>query len=551
MTGGLVLGLPIALALLPASETLRAEIPSAHPFVVVDGSSAGVIVGPDSLRSRCAVRSEPLLPQPGVGWTSYAIDHSHRWQQELQVVTLTGPFASVRDDTCGVWLTFGAGMFDDGALSRALSGVASRAVSPMFPMKIDVPTPIGRFAFTVPAVVSSRVRATLEEGQLRLEVRVALIDGTFVHTTSRIAIRADRGSIVLRRVGRSETGYGGPSFERLREEAVRFGRSLGDKDTILADALCAGTLGLVCPREEAAKAAGRLVDEMVPRVVDQTVETGLDGALIQVEGAIAAMIRHRITPIDGRPDIAFGLHVAADPIVRTSGMHVPLCLRGEIESGAYGGVPGVARLPEEVAPPTTESDAVIGVELGKPALNLILHVLWRSGWLRERGTDPALIASLPHEAGALAFDVTGFEPLLPPTLLLDPTDDSFPIMLGAVKVGMWGDRTVLAQARTALRFQTRSGQVVGVAALESVGVHCARSRAGKTMLEPCLSDLLPLFRDVIADRTVEQRIAGSELVARLPRLAFGGLSLQYGDIDVRARGGRLHIRLPIAARLKP
>jgi hypothetical protein len=72
-------------------------------------------------------------------------------------------------------------------------------------------------------------------------------------------------------------------------------------------------------------------------------------------------------------------------------------------------------------------------------------------------------------------------------------------------------------------------------------------------LTPCLSDLLPMAREVIEAAPLQRRIPGGALLAMLPRDPFKGLGVEWSDLHASLRDGppRLHIQVNARTKARP
>ena len=525
---------PLALTVLPAPSTIEVDVPSDKPFLVAEFHAALpklAPIGSSSLLSRIEVTRSPELTGPGLSLTTFRVVHGHRWEQSVTVPGLTGPFVRGDEPVCGLSLALGAGVFDTSGASSAVASLARSKVDAVFPLTIRTDTPLGPFAFTLPKARDTVVRMQPGNGVLAFTFRVELEDGTFVEVRGSMAIDENRGAPVLRRVGDPVVQYGGASFDRLREEARRFGFGLGQYDTALADAVCAGSLGLLCPRQEAAALAGQMVDAQLPDIVRRTVAQRLDGALGTIGEALGSLVRRRWAPLRARPDVEWTFSLATAPVISTAGVVLPLCMRFAIPppqtdasvSGPVRFGPGAGGAPE----PAVDRGAVIRVRMQLDALNAVLFVLWQSGVLREKVAGVA--AALPAPMRALAFDWTGVEPLLPPVIGPPQSAGSpktLPVVLGALRIGRLGERDVLAHAIADMELRAGKADWTLSARARELTTSCAQPGSGGTRLTPCLSDLAPLVNDTLEHAPIEQTFPGSELLARIPALSFASLALR-------------------------
>jgi len=391
------------------------------------------------------------------------------------------------------------------------------------------------------------------DGTLTFSVRVELVDGTFLEARGHMAIDEVGGAPQLRRVGDPEVRYGGASFDRLRQEARKFGYGLGNQDTVWADVVCAGSLGFLCPRQEAAAIAGRMVDAQLPDLVRRTVAQRLDEALGTVGRSLGELMRRSWSPLRERPDVKWTTTLAAPPSISKEGIVLRLCMRSHIPPPQVdASIRGPVLHAEPALRATAlrpDKGAVIRVRMDVNALNAILFVLWQSGVLRDRAAG--VTAALPAPVRALAFEWTGLEPLLPPVVSEPEPDRSgmLPVVLGALRMGRWDRRDVLAHATAEVSLKSGTGPWTLSARARTLATNCAERVGSGTRLTPCLSDLVPIVKDTLEREPVEQTFAEADLLARLPELTFSALTLQLRNARASVEGPPAALVLEVDAEI--
>ncbi len=182
------------------------------------------------------------------------------------------------------------------------------------------------------------------------------------------------------------------------------------------------------------------------------------------------------------------------------------------------------------------------------AINQAMYFLWQSGTLRELGHGSAMLDALPEGLRNLAFDVKGFDPALPPTVEAQAHQYGIPVVLGDVALGAWENRQVVGHAIASIGVEPSGDAVELRARFEQVSVNCVESST-RTRLTPCLSDLLPAVRDMLAERPFTHHFSGADVLGRLPALTFQGLRLELSNLGARTPPGPSSLRVKVDARI--
>jgi hypothetical protein len=123
------------------------------------------------------------------------------------------------------------------------------------------------------------------------------------------------------------------------------------------------------------------------------------------------------------------------------------------------------------------------------------------------------------------------------------------MVLGDVTLGAWENRRVIGHAIASIGVEP-SGEAVELRArFEEVSVNCVESTTSSTRLTPCLSDLLPAVRDMLAERPFTHRLTGADILGRLPALTFQGLRLELSNLQARTPPGPSSLRVKVDARI--
>jgi hypothetical protein len=242
-------------------------------------------------------------------------------------------------------------------------------------------------------------------------------------------------------------------------------------------------------------------------------------------------------------DVEMTFRLARPPEVSTDGIGLRLCakvdLDGERVDPAITGPPLVdAELPE--LPPPGKG-ARIDVRLNAEAVNRIVYALWQLGELRKWGTSTQILDQLPDEVRSLAFEVSGFDPRLPP--VLDAAESR--IAVANVAVGRWGERTVFGHATGSFELATVGDDVEITAEVDRMAVSCATMAGSGHRIEPCLSELLPMVRERMQEQPPRFRIDTSGLVRALAGHTVHGLRLRLTPPQVAWKNGGMDVRMSV------
>lgn len=185
-------------------------------------------------------------------------------------------------------------------------------------------------------------------------------------------------------------------------------------------------------------------------------------------------------------------------------------------------------------------DAVVGAE----AIQQTLYLLWQSGLFDAWGRRADVLASFRAElADRLTLELEHLDLRLPPVVVgAHPRCDGFALRFADVAIGHLSDgRTAVAHADVCATPSVRDGRLELTATLLSAGLNCVRFAAG-THLEPCLSDVVPLLKERIAERRpsfplslpIPERLFHVSLVQ--------GGSLSLAGFSASTAGELMHVR---------
>lgn len=504
---------------------LRGSPVEAHP---------GIGVGPLAIRDRITSTLVPSRETTGIDLLTYRVEYGHRWLEEAVVPSIVGPFDQEGTYVCGLSVWLGAALFDTNAEARGVKAMLVRKLRRASPFKVSKETPIGTFRFTFSPVRDADIRFHLVTGSARLDVRIELEDGTYIEGDTRLAIESVSGTPALKRIGDAHTSFDGPSFTRLRREAIDFGATLGSNDSDGTGLFCLMTLGVGCVLSSlAADAAAEKIDKEGPATVNGELSKAIDDALAKVNQSLSAL-RRPLYPLPKRPRDGVRAKLAGDPTIAADGITLPLCVAltvadPKIDPAVPGPPQAVASLGAGLSRP---NGRMIGMRADGRVLNHLLYFLWQSGTLRELGTSTALLDALPSDLQNLAFEVHGFDPGLPPVLIRTMEGTSgLPVALADIGMGTWDRRIVVGHAIGDVSVQTAGDKVTFAAALRHVFADCAEASGASAMsITPCLSDLLPAIRETIKGRSFSRSLSGGDILGRLPRMAFEGLRIDLSRL---------------------
>ncbi len=175
---GLGFSLPLALGALPPPTDLGAELFLPQPYVILDGPMAPQpsVVLDAPARERAVVRDWPDTAGSGLNLRTWRVDYGHRWEREVTVPFLVGPFEREDAGVCGWSIHLNAGLFDMTGAGVGLKAVIHQAISSSFPYSVrDEESGI---SVTFPEVSKTEVRITFKAGLAQVFVAVDLVDDT-------------------------------------------------------------------------------------------------------------------------------------------------------------------------------------------------------------------------------------------------------------------------------------------------------------------------------------------------------------------------------------
>jgi hypothetical protein len=463
---------------------------------------------------------------------------------------LIGPFDSESHPVCGLRLRIGADLFDtESQAGKGLKSILLRKLRASFPTQGQQQTPVGTFTYSLPNVSDVSVRFLFNDSKTTLFIKVVLEDQTYVSATSELALRAIDGIPAFAPIRKVDVDFGGPSIDRIKNEAIAFG-ALGGSDGV-AQIFCFAdsALGLGNCKGTAQKIANQRLPVAIQTAVKQT----LNDQFSRLNTQLSALKRP-LAPFANRPDAALQLRLATDPTFDKNGLDLSICSSLSLSTKLFPQVPGPVQAFSNLTAPATlppTSNSVISLALNANQLNQLLYFLWQSGALKELGATPSLIDALPSQSKDLAFTVTGFEPQLPPTVsTLPPKNSGLMVSFGDVRIGNWQGHSVTSHAIAELSAHSEADQIAFSATFPTVAINCVDApRGGHTKLSSCFSDLLPAVTETLRQDPMVRKLSGGDVLSALPRLFFEGLRLELSGLSVESRSQSRTLEATVQARI--
>jgi hypothetical protein len=547
----LTVGLVVAAALAGSYPVLVAAVSERHDLLVehrspdpyeVRASSSARKAHPELLPEAVLARAEettyPHGGGPGMFLRTWSASYGDRWQREVTLPSLVGPFVPEGEEVCGYDLWLGAGLFDTDGAGAGLKWALDKRLKRQFPF--DEPVEELDMLLHFAAIRRTDLHVVLSDGEVWLLADITLDDGverakkkldqpTRFTASVPVRLRSFEGAPQLARAGAVRVTWQGHS----REVLIRAARKEGFEWGALLGALVLG-YGAIPGALIGEKWSESKANDKVRLRAERRVTQQLDETLRNMTLSLNAF-REPWRPLAGRPGSAVLLRLHDSSVTRR-GIGLSLCATSTVAEADAARVPGVTPLRENAEPaPTHAEDRApkVVVTLTGTALNQVLRFLWQSGALRDWGSSSVLLDQLPAGLENLAFDVTGFDPGLPPVVMPTALRGSLLAMLGNVRLGSWDERTVVGHAATRLSVSTLNDEIKLNGKVERLAVNCFEQVTSKRVqLTPCLSELLPLARDAVEEREVGYAVRGADLLGKLPQLAFQGVQVLPSNLSV-------------------
>jgi hypothetical protein len=550
--------LPVLLGATAGRPDLFAQVPSAYELRS-DGSSQRSALSPDVVHlgpDRERIRTDHLLgtASPGLELITWRADYGDAWHREITWPSLVGPFAEEGAYVCGYALQLGAGLFDTSAAGRGLKGAVSRRLEKLFPYSLSLEEGIN---ITLPQLSSSDFTITLEDGHAWIHVAAHLADGTLLSARFPVRLVSRNGAPAVERIRElePEVEFSGPTRDEIVRQASERGAEKGASifgivGCFFGPAGCmVGALGgSAYGEEEGVRRAEEKIPTQASRIAAEQIDKALDGLALGME-----QIRRPWSPDPTRPQDVVRLRLGGAPHVSSQGITLPICASvaigsPKVDQAIPGPVQWGARLPELDG--AHGSSPTIGLTLNADALGQILHYVWQAGKLHELGRSSIILHGLAEEIRMAAFDFTGLDARLPPTIAPSAsTNDTLSVVLANVEAGTIGIRRVLAHGTLGLRMRQQDDAIQLSAEIADLRVNCLEPAPRGAQLTPCLSDILPLARQSVA-KPVALALSGGDVLAKLPRLSFHGMVLRTSDLRVETSGAPVEVQIRVLARIE-
>ncbi len=501
---------------------LYGELRGSGPYLV-GPQPAAVQIGPPNLFDRLA---EQRWGGDGLRLTTWGVSYGSRWQRAVTVAELRGPLEEEGESWCGIAARISPGVFDPKQSGAGLLDLVRGEMNKVLPLSLPCgfskSVKLGK-AKTVSLSMVPRMNA------IDLKVVAVLADGTRVGATSTVALVANaQGQLVVDHIGSVEPLFSGPGRAQCEGTLkVRLGQLFwryikGRRGSVLISIARTEMQRRITPALDALNRALSLLHQPMRLKIGSNRHAGP-------------------TAVDH--DVEISLRLARQPEVSPDGVALRLCasvqLRGARQNATITGPARTRAEPPEM--PAPGRGAQIGVNLNAEAINRMVYTLWQLGALRRWGRSTGILDQLPETVKSLAFDVTGFDPRLPP--VFDPVSGR--VTAANIAVGRWGDRTVLGYATGKMRLNSQGSRVRMTAEVDRLAVNCAQQDGDRWLLTPCLSELLPMVRDQLAAAPPRFSMHTSDLVQALAERTVYGLRLALSPPRLELQKGVLKARMSV------
>lgn len=498
-----------------------------------------------------------ILPErhAGLDLLTWTRTYGGAYEREVTWPVLVGPTYAEREYVCGYALRLGAGLFDTSGAGKGLERILSRRIEEKLPPTLDVPD-VG-ISIPMPKLSAVDLHIALGTGQLHLSLKIVLVDGTVFDIGFPAIIGVRDGVPTIERI-RSEPlkhEFYGPLRDSLVREASS--RGAGNGALLAGAGGCAfGPLGCVVGALFGAGAGSSYGEDearkRIPGEAGRRTAKYVDDALAEL-----ALGMDRLTqpwqPNDARPGDTIQLRLGGRPDVATTGITIPLCASlsiaaGKVDSNVVGPSKADASL---AATRGQEATPVIELAANEDALNQIVYYLWQSGTLGSATSSSLVLDALSSDLRMAAFEFTGIEPGLPPTVLHTATAKGrLPFSLGDLRLGRLGPRTVVGHGVAALAVVQEGDSIVIRGEFSDVHVNCRQVMPDSTRLTPCLSDLIPFARDAAARHPPSVTLSGGDLIGKLPTMGFQGARIRLSNLKAVTGERAAMLNLAVDARIE-
>lgn len=453
---GLAVALPVGLRLSSGARELRVTLRAPEPHEIAPaagGLLAPATVGPREILPRLEATGAPDRADPGLWLRTWQITYGHRWERQVTVPVLAGPFdPEGKPWPCAVAVRLSPRFFDDGKEGGDdLASVLDRVVRAQFPFDV-----MGlRFA----PVARTQIGVRPEEGGLHVTAVVVLADAarspTEFSLDARIALGERNGDLTARLERVGLVWRGRTRHDPLVELASMFMDIDATGRAVLTAKLSAALEILKLPREPVALFDDRPRDRFTLRLCDAP-DAHADGVTVRLR-VIANLAEPRLDPA----------------------------------------VPGPPHLDDRpVLAPAAPDAPTLEASVSQAAVQQALYAAWQAGELARWGREPRVVAALRRKLeDRLAFDLGAVDVHLPPVVLPEGGGGMLRVRFGDLELGRAGDRRLAAHGDVlgGIRLE---GDTLGLrGTLADLRVDCVEGGAGAWRLSPCFSDVVPALRD--------------------------------------------------------
>ncbi len=510
----------LALSAAPPDAGLHVTLTNGRTHVVVSAravSDTGVEVEPLSIRARLIARGGADFEGPGLALRRWSLSYGHRWDREVVLPVLRGPFDRVGTPwPCALGLRIAPQLLDRGAgVGNDLATAIARRLADLFPRDAGTPP----FSLHFPESRTITLRITTESGALHGHYVIALVDGTTFRGGVRLRFEEHDGDLVARPEVTSFDWTGGSRTDwRLRVVDLFSG---------------------VVDRRARAVAEQR-IHERVAEIFDDAMDR----------------IRRPFGLSEDRPGDQFELRFCGPPHIDTHGMAFTLGATVRLQAPRIdAGVDGPVHLddtPRWASMPAARGDVEV---VGSAAIaQQAMYVLWQSGRLGAWGRNPRAIDDVRGRiADRLTATIDSLDPRLPPTITLEPTAGQARWRIRVADLGIGHDvdaRRVRAHGDAVVRVADRNG-VIGIrGTFADLRIDCAAGEGtARATLWPCLSDVVMAVRaepggGIPLEWWLDERVLDRFLRVRLD----GALALELTHVRSTMDGTPASARLSADAR---
>jgi len=524
------LALPLGLAHTGSAKRLHAEIDGSGPYQLVASGVAPppVSLGPESILKRLDPAGVADQRGPGLALRGWAVEYGKRWHRGIDIPLLMGPFDRAgQPDGCGFSVRIRPGVFEATKGGGALAQIAKRQLNANLPVTFRC-GPATKI--TLPKATRVQMVLSMRRGHILVSLGATLPDTTRIGARTRLAFRNEDGRLQIQRTTPLEPLFEGPLRDECSGAAtikvVDFVRWLWD-----------GTTESIVTSEARATITNHI------------------GPVIRELNSSLGKLNQPFSLFEQRPQDRISLRLGSEPVVSPEGLVLTLCPAMSLASpkvdSAITGPPRSSVEPPRFGGLGSPRAPRIDLLANAHGMNQLLYVLWQTGQLSRWGRSSVILDRLPDDIRALAFDVTGFDPRLPPVLSAVGTHPgSVRIRFANVAVGSWDQRTVLGHVDVDTQVRGQQGRVSVGGELAKPKVQCAQQiQPRRWRLTPCLSELMPLLADRIAGQPMSFHLDLSWILRKLSRHSLGGMGLKLSDLKAQTASPPATLHSSVAIRL--